>query len=269
MAFDFETRIDRRGTGAVKWDRNVATHGQAAPGEAFAGDGPEPIPLTIADMEITAPPVVVEAMRARLAHGVFGYTMPTPAYRAAACAWQERRHGWRIEEDWILPFHGVILLGTLSDPDLVAEAIRRVVAPTMRLTGEQQRAMAPHAAIERYGAGELIQATGTVPEHMSFIMSGTVLLAVDAEDGSRTEAGRLEEGSYLGQTTLVRHSAIGSAYALDEVTLVTVQRDAIERVVQRNPLLLQEFGRSIDERRAKVLRALNAGETDSTAAAAG
>lgn len=108
MAFDFETRIDRRGTGAVKWDRNVATHGQAAPGEAFAGDGPEPIPLTIADMEIAAPPVVVEAMRARLAHGVFGYTMPTPAYRAAACAWQERRHGWRIEEDWILPFHGVI-----------------------------------------------------------------------------------------------------------------------------------------------------------------
>lgn len=108
MAFDFETRIDRRGTGAVKWDRNVATHGQAAPGEAFAGDGPEPIPLTIADMEIAAPPVVVEAMRARLAHGVFGYTMPTPAYRAAARAWQERRHGWRIEEDWILPFHGVI-----------------------------------------------------------------------------------------------------------------------------------------------------------------
>ncbi|MFZ9487068.1 MAG: MalY/PatB family protein [Alphaproteobacteria bacterium] len=108
MQFDFEARIDRRGTGSVKWDRNIATHGQAAPGEAFAGDGPEPIPLTIADMEIAAPPVVVEAMRARLDHGIFGYTLPTPAYRAAAREWQERRHGWRVEEDWILPFHGVI-----------------------------------------------------------------------------------------------------------------------------------------------------------------
>jgi cystathionine beta-lyase len=108
VEFDFETPIDRRGTGAVKWDRNTATHGQAAPGEAFAGDGPPPIPLTIADMELAAPPVVVAAMRARLDHGVFGYTMPTPAYRAAARDWQKRRHGWEIEEDWILPFHGVI-----------------------------------------------------------------------------------------------------------------------------------------------------------------
>ncbi len=108
MGFDFEARIDRRGTGAVKWDRNVATHGQAAPGEAFAGEGPPPIPLTIADMEHAAPPAVVAAMRARLDHGVFGYTLPTPAYRAAAREWQARRHGWEIGEDWILPFHGVI-----------------------------------------------------------------------------------------------------------------------------------------------------------------
>ena len=108
MDFDFETRIDRRGTGAVKWDRNIATHGQAAPGEAFAGDGPPPIPLTIADMEHAAPTAVIAAMRARLDHGVFGYTLPTPAYRAAARDWQRLRHGWEIEEDWILPFHGVI-----------------------------------------------------------------------------------------------------------------------------------------------------------------
>ena len=108
MGFDFDTRIDRRGTGAVNGDRNSATHGPAAPGEAFAGDGPPPIPLTIADMEHAAPPAVIAAMRARLDHGVFGYTLPTPAYRAAARDWQRRRHGWEIEEDWILPFHGVI-----------------------------------------------------------------------------------------------------------------------------------------------------------------
>jgi hypothetical protein len=43
--------------------------------------------------------------------------------------------------------------------------------------------------------------------------------------------------------------------------VVRVQRDAIEKVVQRNPLLLQEFGRSIEERRATVFRAL-AGDTE-------
>jgi CRP-like cAMP-binding protein len=91
---------------------------------------------------------------------------------------------------------------------------------------------------------------------MLFIMSGTVLLTGDTDDGSRTEVGTLEEGSYLGQSTLVRHPVIGSYFALDEVTLVRVRREAIEQVVQRDPVLLQEFGRSIDERRASVFRAL-------------
>jgi len=145
-----------------------------------------------------------------------------------------------------------------ADEAMVESAIRKVVAPTLRLTAEQQRAMVPQAIIERYGGGELIQAAGTVPERMSFVISGTVLLTADAEDGSRTEVGTLEEGAYLGQSTLVRHPVTDSAVALDEVTLVRVARDAIERVVQRSPVLLQEFGRSIDERRAGVLRALAA-----------
>jgi CRP-like cAMP-binding protein len=91
---------------------------------------------------------------------------------------------------------------------------------------------------------------------MSFVVSGTVLLTVQAEDGSRTEVERLEEGSFLGQSTLIRHPVKGFSFALDEVTLVRVGRNAIEKVVQKNPLLLQEFGRSIDERRATVVRAL-------------
>jgi small-conductance mechanosensitive channel/CRP-like cAMP-binding protein len=143
-----------------------------------------------------------------------------------------------------------------TESESVEAAIRAVAAPTLRLTTDQQRSMAAHAVIERYGAGELILPAGIVPEHMLFIMSGTVLLTGDTDDGSRTEVGTLEEGSYLGQSTLVRHPVIGSYFALDEVTLVRVRREAIEQVVQRDPVLLQEFGRSIDERRASVFRAL-------------
>ena len=143
-----------------------------------------------------------------------------------------------------------------TDPDLVAAAIKTVVAPKLRLTSEQQSAMIPHAVIERFGSGELVQPDGVVPDAMSFIMSGTVLLTADGEEGARTEVGTLEEGSYLGHSTLIRHPVVGSAFALDEVTLIKVHRDAIEKVVQNNPLLLQEFGRSIDERRARVLQVL-------------
>lgn len=145
-----------------------------------------------------------------------------------------------------------------SDPDLVAEAITTVVAPTLKLTGEQQLAMAPHASIARYGKGELIRAAGVIPSGMSFVMAGTVRLTADAGDGSHTEVGRVESGGFLGQSTLIRQPVAGSTFALDEVSLVHVEREAIERVVQKSPALLSEFGRSIDEWRATALRALAA-----------
>lgn len=145
---------------------------------------------------------------------------------------------------------------TFGDEDMIRQGIRTVVAPTLGLNAEQQQDMSGRAAIERYGAGELIQPNGIIPDHMLFIMSGTVLLTADAEDGSRTEIGTLEQGAYLGQSTLVRHPVSGSSFALEEVTLIRVDREAIERVVHRNPVLLQKFGRSIDERRATIMRAL-------------
>ena len=152
-----------------------------------------------------------------------------------------------------------------SDPDLVADAIENVVTPVLRLSREQQQAMAAHAAIERYGAGEQVQKNGIVPDAVSFIISGQVLLTAEAEDGTRAEVGTIEEGSFFGQSTLVRHPVAGSSYAVDEVTLIRVNREAIETVVQGNPLLLQEFGRAIDERRASVLRALAESSSDQTA----
>jgi small-conductance mechanosensitive channel len=143
-----------------------------------------------------------------------------------------------------------------DEPAELAEALAAVVAPVLKLDVEQQRAMMSHAEIARYGAGELMQLDGIIPDAVSFIVSGHVLLTADAEDGTRTEAGILERGSFLGTSTLVRHPATGSAFARDEVTVVRVHRDAIELVVQRNPQLLQEFGRAMDERRATILGAL-------------
>ncbi len=165
-----------------------------------------------------------------------------------------RREGLHLDES----------VDVFSEPELVARAIRSVVAPTLRMSEEQQRAMVPYATIACYGSGELIQPAGAVPEGMSFIMSGRVLLTADSGDGSRTEVDTLESGGYLGQSTLVRHPAAGSYFALGEVTLVYVDREAIERVVQRSPALLNEFGRSIDERSASVRRAMAPGPADAS-----
>jgi len=108
MAFDFDTVIDRSGTFAAKWDFTMAAHGQDAPAAQFEGDGPEPISMSVADMEFAAPPCVLEAMAARVRHGVFGYTAGSDTYREAVAGWQQARHGWGIEPDWVLTHRGVL-----------------------------------------------------------------------------------------------------------------------------------------------------------------
>ena len=62
----------------------------------------------------------------------------------------------------------------------------------------------------------------------------------------------LEEGDFLGQTALTREPVTASAYALDEVTVLQIEREHIEELVARKPLLLQDIGRAIEERRARV-----------------
>jgi len=93
---------------------------------------------------------------------------------------------------------------------------------------------------------------------MRFIVSGRVRLTGGADDGSEIPIGTLDEGGYFGQSTLTRQPVIGNAQAVDEVTVVQDDRGHIEMLVQRNPLLLQEFGRTIEERRANARRALTA-----------
>ena len=51
---------------------------------------------------------------------------------------------------------------------------------------------------------------------------------------------------------------LAGAYALDEVTVLQIDREDMEELVLRKPVLLQEFGRAIEDRRANVRRALAA-----------
>ncbi len=143
-----------------------------------------------------------------------------------------------------------------SNPRRVAEAVREFVAPTLRLTDSDRNSLVGEATLVRYGAGELIQRSGEVPDGMKFIVSGQVRLTARSEDGSDVEVGSLEEGSFLGQSTLTRQPVIGSGFAVDEVTVVRVGRARIKKLVYENPLLLEEFGRIIEGRRTTMINAL-------------
>jgi CRP-like cAMP-binding protein len=59
----------------------------------------------------------------------------------------------------------------------------------------------------------------------------------------------LEAGSFVGLTTLTRQPSLTTAYALEEVTALEIDRDHVEDLVMRSPLLLQELGRIIEDRR--------------------
>jgi cystathionine beta-lyase len=85
--FDFDTPVDRRPTSSSKWNRYA---------------GRDVIPLWVADMDFRCAPPIVEVLRERVEHGIFGYTEPPPNLAPTIVQAIERDHGWRIEPDWIV-----------------------------------------------------------------------------------------------------------------------------------------------------------------------
>jgi CRP-like cAMP-binding protein len=92
---------------------------------------------------------------------------------------------------------------------------------------------------------------------MTFLIAGSVRMTATAEDGSVIPVSTLDEGSFLGLTALTRQPNLAGAYALNEVTAIEIDREHIERLVTGKPVLLQDLGRIIDDRRSKVPRAGN------------
>lgn len=140
------------------------------------------------------------------------------------------------------------------------EASLRIIAPTLRLTAGEQQALVPRAKLTRYGTDEYLQFAGQVPKRMMFLVNGRARLVASGHDGAIIPVRTLEEGDFLGQTTLTREAVTASAYALEEVTVLQIDREYIEELVERKPLLLQDIGRAIEERRQSLRRALAAAD---------
>jgi len=93
MSYNFDETPDRRGSGSYKWDTPA---------------DPEVIPMWVADMDFHTAPQVIEALRSRVEHGVFGYTKVLEDYYRACIDWFTRRHGWTFEADWVIYTSGVV-----------------------------------------------------------------------------------------------------------------------------------------------------------------
>jgi cysteine-S-conjugate beta-lyase len=79
---DFDRIIDRSATLSLKWDNP-----KNAPGI------PDIIPLWVADMDFAPPPAVLEAVRRRAEHPIFGYTRAPRGYFELVAAWYRSRQG--------------------------------------------------------------------------------------------------------------------------------------------------------------------------------
>ena len=91
--FDFNELIPRRGTNSYKWD--------GAADERV-------LPLWVADMDFRTAPEIIDALRDRVEHGIFGYTRVPDTYYEAVTGWFARRHGWTIDREWIIYTSGVV-----------------------------------------------------------------------------------------------------------------------------------------------------------------
>lgn len=91
--FNFDEIVDRRGTHSVKWDHCPSN---------------DVIPMWIADMDFKAAPCIIDALKKRLEHGVFGYANVPEEFFTSIINWFDRRHNWRINRDWIEYTTGVV-----------------------------------------------------------------------------------------------------------------------------------------------------------------
>jgi cystathionine beta-lyase len=99
LSFDFDTPLDRTGTYPVKYELRRSRFGRD-----------DVLPLWVADMDFAAPVCVQQALAARSAHPIYGYTVTPRAALEAIADWQRQRHGWQVEPDWVLVGPGLLPL---------------------------------------------------------------------------------------------------------------------------------------------------------------
>lgn len=103
MKYNFDEIVNRNNTNSLKYDAQ----------ETFLGVA-NAIPMWVADMDFKAGPFIVDAIKKRLQHEVFGYSLKPDAFYQSIVNWMQKRHNWIIEKDMISFSPGVVAGFTLA-----------------------------------------------------------------------------------------------------------------------------------------------------------
>jgi len=95
--YNFDEIIERKGTNCLKYD---------ALKMFFRSE--DPLPLWVADMDFRTPDFIVDAIKKRAEHEIFGYSFRPDSYFEAVIGWMKRRHDWEIRKEWISFSPGVV-----------------------------------------------------------------------------------------------------------------------------------------------------------------
>ena len=108
MKHDFDTPVNRRNTDSLKWD--VAEN---------------ELPMWVADMDFKTAPEITEAIIKRAEHGIFGYTIVPDEWADAYINWWDKRHGLKMERDWLIFCTGVV--------PAISSVVRKLTTPAEKV----------------------------------------------------------------------------------------------------------------------------------------
>lgn len=97
MTYDFDKIIDRHGTGALALDVLQERYGKA-----------DLMPLWVADMNFATPQFITDAIKRRLDHSLFGYTVVPKDFWPTVTRWIEAHHQWTVREEWMRFVPGIV-----------------------------------------------------------------------------------------------------------------------------------------------------------------
>ncbi|MFN8071271.1 MAG: mechanosensitive ion channel [Mycobacterium sp.] len=130
------------------------------------------------------------------------------------------------------------------------------IATGLGLGSDAAASMLAAARMLPYAEGEIIQPFNSIPEVMSFITEGRVGMFATTPGGGRISLGELGVGDYIGGTSLTRQRMITGVVALTDTTMVSVSRDAMNAIVQKDHRLARQIGEAIEIRRRATREAL-------------
>jgi cysteine-S-conjugate beta-lyase len=95
--WNFDEPALREGTDCIKYDLREETFGTK-----------NVIPMWVADMDFNTPDFIVESIRKRVDHNIYGYSFRPEEYFISMIRWIQNRHNWQVEKEWISFCPGIV-----------------------------------------------------------------------------------------------------------------------------------------------------------------